>query len=155
MASAFLVNVLIVPVDGILTEITNDAIRLVNPTRSIDLAANVWFSIGSVVMLTLLIAIITEKVVEPRLGPYTGDYVVPGETGLSDDEQRGLRYALWGMLASFAFIGLLVLPPGAPLRHPETGAIIGNSPFMTSLIVSIALIFLVCGAAYAASARGR
>jgi len=45
----FLVNVLIVPVDGILTEITNDAIRLVDPNRSIDLAANVWFSIGSVI----------------------------------------------------------------------------------------------------------
>lgn len=153
VASAFLVNVLIVPVDGILTEITNDAIRLVNPSRTIDLAANVWFSIGSVALLTILIAVITEKVVEPRLGPYTGDYVVPGDTGLSDDEQRGLRFALWGMIASFAFIGLLVLPPGAPLRHPETGAIIGNSPFMTSLIVSIALIFLVCGAAYGFGAR--
>ncbi len=153
VASAFLVNVLIVPVDGILTEITNDAIRLVNPTRTIDLAANVWFSIGSVVMLTVLITLITEKVIEPRLGPYTGDYVVPGDTALSDDEQRGLRFALWGMVASFVFIGLLVLPPGAPLRHPETGAIIGNSPFMTSLIVSIALIFLVCGAAYGFGAR--
>ena len=33
VAAAFLVNVLIVPVDGILTEITNDAIRLVEPAR--------------------------------------------------------------------------------------------------------------------------
>ncbi|GGJ12683.1 AbgT family transporter [Neoroseomonas lacus] len=148
VASAFLVNVLIVPVDGILTEITNDAIRLVNPNRSIDLAANVWFSMGSVVLLTILISVITERVIEPRLGPYTGDYQVPGETGLSDEEHRGLRYALFGMLAVFAFLALLTLPPGAPLRNPETGAIIGASPFMNSLIVSIALIFLVCGAAY-------
>jgi aminobenzoyl-glutamate transport protein len=74
VASAFLVNILIVPTDGILTEITNDAIRLVDPNASIDLAANVWFSIGSVVLLTVLISIITERVIEPRLGPYTGDY---------------------------------------------------------------------------------
>jgi aminobenzoyl-glutamate transport protein len=153
VASAFLVNILIVPTDGILTEITNDAIRLVNPNVSIDLAANVWFSIGSVVLLTLLISVITERVVEPRLGPYTGDYQVPGETGLSEDEYRGLRYALYGLLAVFAFLAALTLPPGAPLRHPETGAIIGNSPFMTSLIVSIALVFLVCGAAYGLGAR--
>lgn len=153
VASAFLVNILIVPTDGILTEITNDAIRLVNPNTSIDLAANVWFSIGSVVMLTVLIALITERVIEPRLGPYTGDYQVPGETGLSEDEYRGLRYALWGMLAVFAVLALLTLPPGAPLRHPETGAIIGASPFMNSLIVSIALVFLVCGAAYGIGAR--
>lgn len=153
VASAFLVNILIVPTDGILTEITNDAIRLVDPTRSIDLAANVWFSIGSVVLLTVLIGIITEKVIEPRLGPYAGDYVVPGESALSEDEYRGLRYALFGMLGVMAFIAALTLPPGAPLRHPETGAIIGASPFMNSLIVSIALIFMVCGICYGMGAR--
>jgi aminobenzoyl-glutamate transport protein len=153
VASAFLVNILIVPTDGILTEITNDAIRLVNPNTSIDLAANVWFSIGSVVLLTILIAVITERMIEPRLGAYTGDYQVPGEAGLSQDEYRGLRYALYGMLAVIAFLLVLTVPPGAPLRHPETGAIIGNSPFMTSLIVSIALIFLVSGAAYGIGAR--
>jgi aminobenzoyl-glutamate transport protein len=148
VAAAFLVNILIVPVDGILTEITNDAIRLVNPAQSIDLAANVWFSIGSVVLLTVLIVVITERVIEPRLGTYTGDYTVPGENVLSEAEYRGLRYAGIGLLAVLAFIGLLLLPPGAPLRNPETGAMIQGSPFMNSLIVTIALIFLVVGAAY-------
>ncbi len=141
------------PVDGILTEITNDAIHLVNPTISIDLAANVWFSIASVAMLTIVIALITEKVVEPRLGTYRGDYTLASEGTLSADEYRGLRFALFGLLGVIAFIALLTLPPGAPLRNPETGAIIGNSPFMTSLIVSIALLFLVCGVAYGIGAR--
>jgi aminobenzoyl-glutamate transport protein len=148
VAAAFLVNVLIVPVDGILTEITNDAIRLVNPSRTIDLAANLWFSIGSVVLLTVLITAITERVIEPRLGAYTGDYHVPGENTLSDAEYRGLRFALRGLIAVAVLIGLLLLPPGAPLRNPETGAMISDSPFMNSLIVSIALVFMVCGIAY-------
>ena len=43
----FLVNVFIVPTDGILTEITNDAIHLLDPNVSIDLAANLYFSIAS------------------------------------------------------------------------------------------------------------
>ena len=136
VAAAFLVNILIVPVDGILTEITNDAIHLVNPTISIDLAANIWFSIASVVMLTIVIALITEKMVEPRLGAYRGDYTLQGDSALSVDEYRGLRFALFGLLGVVAFIALLTLPPGAPLRNPETGAIIGSSPFMNSLIVS-------------------
>jgi aminobenzoyl-glutamate transport protein len=152
VASAFMVNVLIVPVDGILTEITNDAARLVNPNASIDLAANVWFSIASVAMLTLLIGVITERVIEPRLGAYTGDYKVPGDNVLSEEEYKGLRAARLALFGVLAFIGLLVLPPGAPLRNPETGAIIGSSPFMGSLIVSIALIFLVCGIAYGRAA---
>jgi aminobenzoyl-glutamate transport protein len=140
-------------VDGILTEITNDAIRAVDANRTIDLAANVWFSIGSVVLLTIVIALITERVIEPRLGKYGGDYQVPGENTLSEDEYRGLRYALYGFLAALAFILLLLLPPGAPLRNPDTGAMISNSPFMNSLIVSIALVFLVCGIAYGKGAR--
>jgi aminobenzoyl-glutamate transport protein len=120
VASAFLVNILIVPTDGILTEITNDAIRLVNPNASIDLAANVWFSIGSVVLLTVLISIITERVIEPRLGPYTGDYKLEGESRFSEDEYRGLRYALYGMLGVFVLLALLTLPPGrrCAIRRP-------------------------------------
>jgi len=153
VASAFLVNILIVPVDGILTEITNDAARLVNPNASIDLAANLWFSIGSTLLLTVLIAVITERVIEPRLGQYTGDYTVPGENSMSDDEARGLRYARNAFFAVLGFIMLLLLPPGAPLRNATTGAIIANSPFMNSLIVSIALIFLVCGIAYGRGAK--
>ena len=70
------------------------------------------------------------------------------ESTLSADEYRGLRFALYGLLGVIAFILLLTLPPGAPLRDPETGAIIGNTPFMSSLIVTIALIFLVCGICY-------
>jgi aminobenzoyl-glutamate transport protein len=148
VAAAFLVNILIVPVDGILTEITNDAIHLVNPTVSIDLAANVWFSIASVIMLTIVIALITERIVEPRLGIYAGDYAIGDESTLSADEYRGLRFALYGLIGVIAFVALLTVPPGAPLREPETGAIIGNTPFMSSLIVTIALLFLVCGICY-------
>jgi aminobenzoyl-glutamate transport protein len=153
VASAFLVNILIVPVDGILTEITNDAARLVNPNASIDLAANLWFSIGSTLLLTVLIALITERVIEPRLGKYTGDYTVPGDNSMSDDEARGLRFARNAFFAVVGFVLLLLLPPGAPLRNPDTGAMISNSPFMNSLIVTIALIFLVCGMAYGKGAK--
>ncbi len=148
VAAAFLVNILIVPTDGILTEITNDAIHLVNPAASIDLTANVWFSIASVAMLTVVIALVTERIVEPRLGSYGGDYTVEGGGKLSAEEYRGLHFALYGLIATILFIAALTLPPGAPLRDPATGAIVGNTPFMASLIVSIALIFMVCGIAY-------
>ncbi len=57
-------------------------------------------------------------------------------------------------LLGFAIvIGLLTLPPDAPLRNPQTGAIIGDSPFMGSLITLVMLVFLVTGLAYGAGAR--
>lgn len=149
VAAAFLVNILIVPVDGILTEITNDAIALVDRTRIISLTATFWFSVASVAFLTILIGLITDRIIEPRLGAYDGEYQLEEEThGNREAEAKGLRYALYGLLGTIAFVALLTLPPGAPLRDPVTGAIIGATPFMNSLIVTIAILFLVCGVCY-------
>src|SRR5690606_615746 len=58
-------------------------------------------------------------------------------------------YALLGTIVVFA---LLSLPPGAPLRDPETGALIGTSPFMDGLIVMITVLFLAAGWAYGVGA---
>ena len=70
MAGAFTVNMLIKPLDAVLVEFTNDAAHLVDPNMSIGLASNVWFSIVSVLFLTVLIAFITDRMIAPRLGPY-------------------------------------------------------------------------------------
>ena len=67
VGGAFGVNMLIKPVDGVLTEITNDAIHLVNPSLSIDLAANLFFSIISIIILTLIITLINDHFIKPQL----------------------------------------------------------------------------------------
>jgi aminobenzoyl-glutamate transport protein len=156
VAAVFSVNIMVKPLDAILTGITNDAIHLVNPTQSISLAANLWFSIASVLLLTIVVSLISDKVIEPRLGPYTGTGPGEGEqppaATVTSEEKRGLKYALWGLLGVLVFFALLMIPPGAPLRNPETGSLVTNSPFMDGLIVFIALLFLVTGAAYGVGA---
>lgn len=204
VAAVFTVNILIKPLDGILTEITNDAIHLLDPSRSIELTANFWFSVLSVVVLTVLVSLITDKIVEPRLGKWTGVEDEPagealgvahaaevsgveargteahaveayaGEAhegvahegataavaapegerkGVSAAESRGLKFAFWTTLAVVAVFALLVGPRGAPLRNPETGALIGDSPFMNGLIVAITIVFLAAGVGYGIGAR--
>jgi len=153
VAAVFTVNILIKPLDGILTEITNDAIHILNPERSIDLTANFWFSVASVIMLTFIVSFITDRVISPRLGEYKGEKPDAAGATMSADESRGLKFAGLGVLAVVVLFGLLTLPPGAPLRNPETGAIVGDSPFMNGLIVAITLLFLVAGAAYGIGAK--
>jgi aminobenzoyl-glutamate transport protein len=148
VAALFGVNLLITPLDGVLTEITNDAIHIVNPSLSIDLTANLWFSIVSSVLLSFVAAFITERIVEPGLGKYEGEVPAGSGEAMTADESKGLRRALYAFLAVTAFVALITLPPGAPLRNPETGAIVGNSPFMDSLIIVIMIMFLAAGAAY-------
>jgi aminobenzoyl-glutamate transport protein len=125
----------------------------VNPDVSIGLTSNLWFSIASVIVLTFLIGFVTERMIEPRLGVYQGEKPEEGGATLSADESRGLRYAAMGMVALLAVFALLTLPAGAPLRNPDTGELIGNSPFMNGLIALIMAAFLVTGTAFGVGAR--
>jgi aminobenzoyl-glutamate transport protein len=161
VAGGFGVNLLITPTDAILTEITNESIALVEPGRTIDLTANLYFGIASTILITILVALVTTRLVEPRLGTYDpGVAPPPEEVDIESapevskaDEARGLRWALYASLGALAGILALTVPPGAPLRDPETGAVIGTSPFMDSLIVIITLFFLAAGLGYGAGAR--
>jgi aminobenzoyl-glutamate transport protein len=152
VAAVFTVNIFVKPLDGILVGITNDAIHILNPSLSISLTSNLWFAAASVVLLTVVVSVVNDRIIEPRLGAYTGEETAGGQAGMTAQEARGLRFALWALLAVLAVFALLTLLPGAPLRNPETGAVIGDSPFMNGLIVFIALVFLAAGAAYGVGA---
>jgi len=159
VAAGFGVNFLITPTDAVLTEITNEAIALVDPSVSIDITANLWFGIGSTILLTVVLGFVTSRLVEKRLGTYdpalapdaSDANIQTADVGPEvdeDGERRGLRWAGIFLLVAIGFIALLTAPPGAPLRDPETGSIIGNSPFMASLIVIITVLFFAAGLGY-------
>jgi len=153
VAGAFTVNMLIKPLDAVLVEFTNDAARLVDSNSSIGLASNIWFSIVSVIFLTVVVALITDRMIAPRLGAYDPALAADGTTTeqgatLSAQESRGLYFAGLGLLGLIIVFCFLTIPSWGPLRNPDTGELIGNSPFMNGLIALIMLIFLVTGWCY-------
>jgi aminobenzoyl-glutamate transport protein len=149
VASIFSVNILITPLDAMLTEITNESIALAGG-EPITIVANFFFSAASSVILAIVAAVVTDRVIAPRLGDYHGGR--EGEAQSADKEEitpeaeaRGLRYSLFGFLGMFVVILLLTIPSGGALRDPETGAIIGTTPFMDSLLFMITMFFLLAG----------
>ena len=159
VAGGFGVNVLVTPTDAVLTEITNESIHIVDPSKSIDLTANLWYGIGSTIVLTILLGIVTSRIVEKRLGAYdaaVAPVVDASDIQKADDapevsgdaDRKGLRLSGIYTAIAAAVILLLTLPPGAPLRDGATGAIIGDSPFMNSLIVIITILFFAAGLGY-------
>ncbi|MFT4038862.1 MAG: AbgT family transporter [Thermomicrobiales bacterium] len=163
VSAAFSVNILIAPLDALLTEMTNEAIGLVDPTKTITITANYFFSVASTILMAIIMTFITVKLIEPRLGKYDPaaalgaapgqgepDVVTPDDGPVVDAaaEARGLSNALRAFLIGLGVILLLTVPPGAPLRHPETGQVIGQTPFMDSLIFIISMLFLVAGIGY-------
>jgi aminobenzoyl-glutamate transport protein len=153
VAAGFGVNFLITPLDGVLVEITNDTSG--SKENHIDLASNLYFGIASTIFVTVVLTLITAKLVENRLGAWDPADAGEGPQEADDapevtpeQEKRGLRFALWATLAVVGAITLLTAIPGAPLRNPETGKVIGDSPFMDSLIVIIMIVFYAAGYAY-------
>jgi aminobenzoyl-glutamate transport protein len=153
VAAAFGVNFLVKPIDGILAEMTNDAIHIVDPSKSIELTANFYFGVVSSVWLIVVCSVVTDWLVEPRLGKYEGESPAEECQGLSAAESRGLLFALIALVGALVVLSLLTLLPGAPLRNPDTGSLIKNSPFMDSLVFLIVIVFLVTGVAFGVGAK--
>jgi aminobenzoyl-glutamate transport protein len=154
VASIFGVNLLLGPTDAMITEITNEALALAGG-EPITIVSNLWFAIASSIVLAITAAIITERIVEPRLGAWAGTGSGTGADGTDDKEaidpaadSKGLKWAGLAILGALVVVLAVTLPPGAPLRDPVTGDIVGQTPFMDSLLFIITMTFLVAGVGY-------
>jgi aminobenzoyl-glutamate transport protein len=159
VSAAFAVNILLTPADGVVVGITNEAAQLVDPGVSLDLLSNLWFGIGATLFLTVVITLITTRIIEPRLGEWDRSKADHAELDREegpeidpDSEARGLRWALIAVVGVLLVVALLWLPPGAPLRNPQTDDLIEDSPLMNSLIVVISATFLAAGWAFGRAA---
>jgi aminobenzoyl-glutamate transport protein len=160
VAATFAVNIIIQPIDAMLTEMTNEAI-VSTGGAPLTIVSNYFFNVVSLLVMCVVATLITERMIEPRLAAADAaapmDHVAdstPVETEDVDQaaEARGLRFALFGFLGVLAVVLLCTLPSGAPLRDPDTGNIVGNTPFMDSLLFIIAAFFLTSGICYGAGA---
>ncbi len=155
VAAIFMVNVSLTPTDAMITEIANEAISLAGG-QPITIVANYYFMVAMSLILALVAALVTEKIVEPRLGTWDPSEGSAGHVDAAEispeADRRGSRFALIGFGIMVAVVALATFPPGAPLRDPETGNIIGNTPFMDSLLFIIMLLFLISGVCYGVGA---
>lgn len=156
VGGGFGVNLLITPVDGMLAEITNESIT--DPANHVSITGNLYFGIVSTLLVTVVVTLLTEKFVEPRLGVYdpaeapeTPEDAAASEPpsgDLSTAERNGLRWAFWGFVGVTVVVLALSLPPNAVLRNPETGSLIEDSPLLNSIIFLILIYFFVMGLCY-------
>lgn len=155
VGGGFGVNMLVTPVDGMLAEITNESIS--DPAQHVSITGNLFFGVVSTLVITLVATLLTEKVVEPRLGTYRddeapepadGDAAAAPSHDLGQEQLRGLRFAFWGFVGVTALVLLLTVPSWGPLRNPDTGSLIEDSPLMGSIIFLILLYFFVMGLCY-------
>lgn len=141
--SGFTANILIVTTDVLLSSITTQAARLVDPNMVVTPVDNWYFMCFSVFYLTALTTFITEKFVEPRLGVYKGTKEITLKKN-TPEESAALRATGIAALLFIAVLLLMTVPEGAILRNQKTGSILG-SPLMRSIVPLLLFFFITIG----------
>ncbi|ANY08389.1 AbgT family transporter [Pseudonocardia sp. HH130630-07] len=161
-------SIFVTATDVLLAGITNSAAAIVDPSIELTALSNYWFNVVSAVLIALAAAVVVDRVVEPaalRAEPAPDTGADPGDTtgdgaGVTDqeaaeaaeaeitrDQVRGLRDAGLTLLALLALYAAVWLPPGSPLRDPETGDLV-PSPFLDGIAMVLLLTFLAVGTVY-------
>lgn len=152
VSGGYSANLLIGTVDPLLSGITTEAARLIDPSYEVDVSANWYFMIASTFLITVVGSFISLKIVEPSLGKYEGtpegdDDESHRMDALSVEERKGLWRSLVATLIFAAVIAALVVPEGGVLRNQDTGAIAG-SPFLRGIVAIIFVYFMMVGIVY-------
>ena len=152
VSGGYSANVLLGTIDPLLAGLSQEAAHIVDPSYLVNPAANYYFMVVSTLLITVAGTWVTEKLVVPRLGEYSGDAEGEEIRALTADERRGLWWSAAAMLISTVVIAAGVIPSDGFLRDPETGDLL-HSPFLRSVVAFIFLGGLIAGAAYGFGAR--
>lgn len=142
----FTANLLIVTTDVLLSGLSTEAAKAINPAVQVSVIDNWYFMAASVILLTIVGAVLTDKFVEPRLPVYHGERNDEMKK-LTPLQNRGLMASGIAALVFIGLVALLVVPEAAPLRNPKTGGII-PSPFIQGIVPLIILFFFVISVPY-------
>jgi len=152
VSGGFSANLILGTIDPLLAGLSQEAARIVDPTAIVNPTANYYFMVVSTFLVAIVGTIVTEKLIEPRLGVYKDAAEHKEEIHqLTDLERRGLRWALYVVLFLTALTVWGLYPEDGFFRGPDGG-------FLTSPLIKgvVALLFLGaggCGIAYGFGAK--
>ena len=150
VVGAFSANLIISMLDPLLAGFTTAGASMIDPEYVANPAINWYFMIASTFVIIPVATLVTTKIVEPRLGTYTG--TVEKVEPATSDEKRGLLWAAVSLAAFTAVILWTVLPADGILRNQETGEII-VSPFMSAIVPIMLFAFFIPAIAYGFGAK--
>ena len=165
VSGGFSANIAPGQLDALLFGITQSAYEVssIDAGWTMNIAGNWWFIIALLFIYLPVIWLVTDKVIEPRLGkwvPAAGkDATIYADENapLLPEQRRGLRHAGLAMLAVCLLWALMVFGPGTPLLNdgPEMQSAAWYSlagPFFQSLVAAFLVLFLAGGWFYGRAA---
>ena len=153
VSGGYSANLFLGTVDPLLSGLTQEAARIIQPGYQVNPACNYYFMVASTFLITGVGWFVTDRIVEPRLGAWK-------DTGGDDSalrpldaaERRGLAFAAVTAVAFTAVILFGTVPENGFLRDPKTGSLL-HSPFLSGIVALIFAAGALLGIAYGLGAR--
>jgi len=152
VSAGYSANLLLGTVDPLLAGITQDASRMIDPEYVVGPEVNWFFMFVSTFFVAIMGAIVTEKIVEPRLGVYNPDdaAIDLGKQSMDAPTPKEIKAMKWAgvtfVLVCIA-LAMTIVPENGILRNPETG-LVADSPFLKGIVAFIFVTFAVPGFVY-------
>ncbi|MBE5315085.1 MAG: AbgT family transporter [Xanthomonadales bacterium] len=149
VSGGYSANLLLGTIDPLLSGLSEEAARIVDPSYTVSPAANMYFMQASTPLITLLGWWVTEKIVARRFpdGSYSkGDEKIEA---ISAAEKRGLLFAGIATLLLTTLLLLATVPVDGVLRIAgETDTLKALAPFLNAIVALIFVAGAVIGIAY-------
>lgn len=160
VSGGFSANVVPGQLDALLFGITETSVRAagLDPSWVMNIAGNWYFILGMTVIFMPVIWFVTDRIIEPRLGAWTGGANAFGEDGGANDalttaQRKGLARAGLATVAIILLWLAFTFGPGTPLIDEEAATAQARlTPFYKSLVAGFMALFLAAGWAYGAAA---
>lgn len=151
VSGGYSANLLVGSVDVLLAGLSEAAARIVDPAYTVNAMANYYFMAVSTFIVTAVGTWVTERIVAPRLGAYTGAAPREELKPIAAAERRGLWAAAGAAVLLTAVVLWGVLPEKGFLVNPKNPDF-AASAFMVGLVTFIFLYGLLPGIAYGVAA---
>ncbi len=143
VSGGFSANLVLGTVDPLLAGLSQEAAHILDPAYDVNPTANYYFMVASTFIIAFTGTLVTNKIVEPRLGKYKNpDKLDMGNFDkLSKREKKGLYYALATFLFILAVTLFGMIPEDGFFRGTD-GTLL-NSPLIRGVV---AMLFVTAGA---------
>jgi aminobenzoyl-glutamate transport protein len=148
VSGGFSANLVLGTVDPLLAGLSQEAAHILDPTYMVNPTANYYFMVASTFVIAFAGTFVTEKVVEPRLGKFSGevDETERSFDKLSPIEKKGLLVALVTLLVIIAITLLGIIPANGYFRGADGGIL--SSPLIRGVVAMLFITASLMGIAY-------
>jgi aminobenzoyl-glutamate transport protein len=148
VSGGFSANLVLGTVDPLLAGLSTEAAQILDPAYEVNPTANYYFMVASTFVIALAGTFVTERVVEPRLGKYTGE--IPESERVIEKLSAKEIKGLWVTLLTLAIITLItlwgIIPEDGFFRGQDGGIL--TSPLIKGVVAMLFLVAAATGLAY-------